>query len=978
MRRKTLHALGWVLIALAVPAALLIFAFFLPPQYGETYLGGLSLKYDRLRNTPGKRMILIGGSGTAFDYRCDLLEQEFPEYTAVNFGLYAGLGTTVMLDLAENQLHPGDIVVFSPEQSEQTLSAYFGAEAMWQAADGHPELVFALNREYLEPMIGKFPSFAAAKAKLWYEHAAPEGDGIYARASFNAYGDIVSANREENIMPGGYDANMPISFDIALLDQALIEKINAFHEKCQKIGVSFYYRFCPMNEAALPPEARKALPAFAAALNGQFNGEILGSPVEAILVPGWFYDTNFHLNASGAILNTIFLIRDLKALRGDESPVRIPLPVMPGVSEAALTDGDNSDASYFLYRREENVLQIIGLTDAGRLREKLTVPVSRDGLPVAGFTAETFQHDAAIREIILQSNIRRIDDHSFRGCAGLKRLVLRHESPQSCTVGSNLLSGTDAGIIVPAKLVSAYATNYFWSVYASRIRPDDEAPVPTPSSVPSPSPAGSRTITYFANGGRLKLGGGDSFTQSMESPHLRVNTALGSRYLERDGFVLIGWNTQPDGSGRHAGLGSRIERENSLTLYAEWAPASPDSDFIYESASNGIVITGYAGNASSCVVPEAIGGLPVRRIASGAFRNRSFQTLVLPSALRMIDDGAFEHCMIQHLYCFDSLREVQDGSFRQCPLTFLHVNAATSPKYSGSYFDTFSDKYDALLSIRDQKKIVLFSGSSGRYGYDTPEIIRAFPDYAAVNMGVYAFTNALPQYELIRSLMQKGDILLSAPEFDAVPEQFCVSSALDTGFWAMMESNYDAAAQLDMNRFSCVFTSLGDYLSARSRMEDRDYSVSPASFDDDGNYYPFSTYNAYGDFILPRPNSERDERLRHNIADYTANSFSEASVNSLNEVYRRFQRDGVTVYFSYTPRNRQSLTEESTPEARAALHEYLKARLCVPVITELEDSLYSGVYFWLIDSHLSTEGAKLRTAQIITDLQNALQTDRER
>ena len=78
------------------------------------------------------------------------------------------------------------------------------------------------------------------------------------------------------------------------------------------------------------------------------------------------------------------------------------------------------------------------------------------------------------------------------------------------------------------------------------------------------------------------------------------------------------------------------------------------------------------------------------------------------------------------------------------------------------------------------------------------------------------------------------------------------------------------------------------------------------------------------------------------------------------------------VYFSYTPRNSASLTEKSTPDARAALDAFLRERLAVPVITRMEDSLMPGRYFWLIDSHLSTHGAKLRTEQLINDLKNAM------
>ena len=235
-------------------------------------------------------------------------------------------------------------------------------------------------------------------------------------------------------------------------------------------------------------------------------------------------------------------------------------------------------------------------------------------------------------------------------------------------------------------------------------------------------------------------------------------------------------------------------------------------------------------------------------------------------------------------------------------------------------------------------------------------------------MGVYAYTTALPQYDLILQLSGKGDVLLSAPEFDAVSDQFCTDDRLDAQFWAMMESNYDAAANLDLREYSDVFASFGEYLGARSGMAGKNYGISPARFDDDGNYYTFDTYNKYGDLILPRPNGNRDECLRHNIADYTVQSFPEGTTESLNGVYRRFADKGVSVYFTYTPRNHASLTEESTAEAIRQLDAYLRENISVPIISEIEDSLYSGIYFYLIDSHLSSEGAEIRTERVISDL----------
>ena len=119
---------------------LCLLAFGLQAQYGDTFLGELPCKVDALKKSEGKRIVVIGGSGVAFGQRSDLLEAELDGYTVVNFGMYAGLGSTVMLDLAESFIREGDIVIFSPEQSEQTLSMYFSPESMWQAADGRFEL----------------------------------------------------------------------------------------------------------------------------------------------------------------------------------------------------------------------------------------------------------------------------------------------------------------------------------------------------------------------------------------------------------------------------------------------------------------------------------------------------------------------------------------------------------------------------------------------------------------------------------------------------------------------------------------------------------------------------------------------------------------------------------------------------------------------------------------------------------------------
>ena len=56
-------------VILAEQVFFLICGFGLPVQFGDTFMGELKSKYERLKETSGKRIVLVGGSGVAFD--CD-------------------------------------------------------------------------------------------------------------------------------------------------------------------------------------------------------------------------------------------------------------------------------------------------------------------------------------------------------------------------------------------------------------------------------------------------------------------------------------------------------------------------------------------------------------------------------------------------------------------------------------------------------------------------------------------------------------------------------------------------------------------------------------------------------------------------------------------------------------------------------------------------------------------------------------------
>ena len=412
-------------VILAEQVFFLICGFGLPVQFGDTFMGELKSKYERLKETSGKRIVLVGGSGVAFDCDSALMDDFFPSYEIVNFGMYAGLGTKAVMDLSENYIHEGDIVILSPEQSRQTLSNYFNGEYMWQAADGAFGMLRDLKSENFEAMLGNFPRFALEKLNYVMKGQKPQTDSIYQKKSFNIYGDIELDTCRENILPNGYDVNQKVRFTEDVVQPEFMDYMNDWAKRLEKKGAVVWYRYCPVNKLSV--EDMDDLAAYDVFLRQKLDFPVIGNPEKSLMEAEWFFDTNFHLNQPGKEVNTVQLIRDMKAMLGDDRAVTVELPEKPH-----RTWGDVS--------------------------AETRIWTAKD--------SETYQGEETI---VIPENVTQIEDYAFSNCAGLKQIVLEQKDPSKCIVGQHLLDGTGAEILVPQMSVDSYKRNYFWSVYAGRI-----------------------------------------------------------------------------------------------------------------------------------------------------------------------------------------------------------------------------------------------------------------------------------------------------------------------------------------------------------------------------------------------------------------------------------------------------------------------------------------------------------------------------
>ena len=466
------------------------------------------------------------------------------------------------------------------------------------------------------------------------------------------------------------------------------------------------------------------------------------------------------------------------------------------------------------------------------------------------------------------------------------------------------------------------------------------------------------------------IGTGEPLAVTETCQRLRVNTLPWQQDFARPGFYPLGWQNAQ--TGEITGFGSRFDHSvQSVTLECAWVPCTDDAFFDYSITEDGAVITGYH-STGDIILPDTLGGQPVVGIAARAFGRVDCDILALPATLQFVEPGAFEALTVRHLYLFDTLTQISDDAFGSLTLSHLHIHAARAPVYCGTYFDTLSEKIDYLDSVQESRKLILFCGSSARFGYNSPMLEAAFPGYTVVNLGVYAYANMLPQAMLLEQYLRPGDVVLSSPELDAIDMQFCGSNALDKETFAMMESNYCLLAELDLSGFTGIFDAFRDYQQSRRGMSPRSYDDIPAHYDEESHSAPTLSYNRQGDYILHRPSNTDRKLFGIKRAYYNPSHIREEDWQGLNGVYDRFAAQGAQVFFTYSPRSERSISPDSDASSIRALDEALRQRLHAPVISAIGSSLMDAFYFYGTDNHLTTEGAVIHTQAVIADLKKAL------
>lgn len=262
----------------------------------NSYLEANIDKIELLKKTKSPRIVFVGGSNLAFGLDSTRISLAF-SLPVVNMGLHAGLGLKFMLDEVKPYLKFGDIVVIIPEYEQFTGDLFYGDKTLIEVA--------ALTHNKLPILSMPIMQLANNVLKLneYIFNYSPgrssnlNTDPIYARNSFNSFGDVTA----HLFLP-----NEKYSRDYkaisTIINKTAVQYLHNFIATNMARGITalifypclertYYYR----NEVIIM-EIEKALNA---------NGiKALSTPQDFLYNDELFFNSNYHLNMQGRQLFT--------------------------------------------------------------------------------------------------------------------------------------------------------------------------------------------------------------------------------------------------------------------------------------------------------------------------------------------------------------------------------------------------------------------------------------------------------------------------------------------------------------------------------------------------------------------------------------------------------------------------------------------------------------------------------------------------
>lgn len=279
------------------------------------------------------------------------------------------------------------------------------------------------------------------------------------------------------------------------------------------------------------------------------------------------------------------------------------------------------------------------------------------------------------------------------------------------------------------------------------------------------------------------------------------------------------------------------------------------------------------------------------------------------------------------------------------------------PQYKYNYQASLLDKVSRLKNIKEPK-IVLVGHSNLSFGINSEMIQKEF-NIPVVNLGLHGGLGNAYHEEIAKQNIGQGDIVIVChSSFSDNDELSDPALAWVTFDWN--DALFPIIRQKDYQKMISAYPGylidvLQLWISGAGNQDNKDTSYSRSSF------------NEYGD-VEYKPESEQvnpDEFFKKNKIDVP--KLNDTCINRLNNLNNFCLERGATLLVAGYPiaYGKYSDFEESD---FMAFQNKLESQLDCDLISNYTDYFYPYSYFYNTTLHLTTEGANIRTQQLVDDI----------
>lgn len=272
------------------------------------------------------------------------------------------------------------------------------------------------------------------------------------------------------------------------------------------------------------------------------------------------------------------------------------------------------------------------------------------------------------------------------------------------------------------------------------------------------------------------------------------------------------------------------------------------------------------------------------------------------------------------------------------------------PQYTYEYTASLLDKVERLESI-DDPKIILIGNSNLAFGINSEQLEQAF-SMPVVNMGLHGGLGNSFHEQFVKNNINKGDIIIiSYTDFDDNGELRDPELA-----WVTLENHQKLWKYIEGKNLKSLWSAFPGYLKkAITLWENKTGNHVPEDI------YSRQAFNEYGDIYWERVGTN----IEITSTIYVPN-VSEECANRLNKLNQYIVDCGATMLIAAQPIPSGVYTpdEKEYIQFQNKLEKYMDA----PVISNFTDYLIDYKYFYNSIYHLNSEGADIRTRQLISDI----------